>query len=278
SSFINFIDSDASPINFYDIITNKNSIDLENDTLSYNTYLHNNYRFANAYNNPEIIYKDLPGVGRFPVDIKRSSITSVMDAMNYIGGYSTITSVLVFPKDLSSKQQIFKYLDKWNEGKPEEAQIMYADLAGTLTDALGTMIDIISIVLIVFSSVSLLVSCVMTGVITYTSVLERTKEIGILRAVGARKKDVGRLFEAESVIIGGIAGLAGVLFTFIVEWPISIIINTRFPEQNIGMICNLSPWHALILVAISILLTFVSGFIPARKAAKKDPVVALRTE
>ena len=251
------------------------------------SYLRSNYRFATEF-------KDIPfetHIVENPLDPSKkyklilpapsedgSPIYDVDDVMGYVSGYSTITSVLIFPKSITDKHRIFDYLDKWNVGKSEESQIFYSDLAGTLTDALGTMIEVISIVLIVFSSVSLLVSCVMTGVITYTSVLERTKEIGILRAIGARKKDVGRLFEAESVIIGGIAGLAGVLVTFIVEWPISLIINLRFPEQNIGMICNLSPWHALILVLISILLTFVSGFIPARKAAKKDPVVALRSE
>lgn len=273
---------------FYSILT-----DLENptpdtvfhsDNINIKNYLRSNYRFANNLKAPiftdygPVIYP--PGYEGYqmPYNVDINSIDDINDVVSYVCGYSPITSILIFPKTLNDKHRIFTYLDKWNEGKADADQIKYSDIAGTLTDALGTMIDIISIVLIVFSSVSLLVSCVMTGVITYTSVLERTKEIGILRAIGARKKDVGRLFEAESVIIGGIAGLAGVLFTFIVQWPISLIINARFPEQQIGMICNLSPWHALILVIISILLTFIAGFIPARKASKKDPVVALRTE
>ena len=140
------------------------------------------------------------------------------------------------------------------------------------------MINVISIVLIIFASISLLVSCVMTGIITYVSVIERTKEIGILRAVGARKKDVGRLFEAESCIIGGLAGIIGCLFAYIVCFPINQILNHIYPEYNLGGIASLNPLHALILIIISILLTFFSGLIPARVAAKKDPVIALRSE
>ena len=243
------------------------------------SYLRSNYRFATEYSKTLDFYENTELLEDYTVLIPiPGTYDDLSDILAYSSGYSTITSVLIFPKSLSDKGRIFRYLDQYNKNLEEDQKILYSDLAGSLTDALGTMIDVISVVLIVFSSVSLLVSCVMTGVITYTSVLERTKEIGILRAIGARKKDVGRLFEAESVIIGGVAGLIGVLVTFIAEWPISLIINSNFPEQNIGMICNLSPIHALILVAISILLTFVSGFIPARKAANKDPVVALRTE
>lgn len=260
-----------------------NSSDGSVVPCSMKNFMKSNYRFSNELKLPtftDYVEIDIPEYKgyKIPTNIDPNSIDGFEDLITSVYGYSTITSILIFPKTLSDKSRIFNYLDLYNVGKDETQQILYADLAGTLTDALGTMIDIISVVLICFSAVSLLVSCVMTGVITYTSVLERTKEIGILRAIGARKKDVGRLFEAESVIIGGIGGLIGVVFTFIVEWPISLIINNSFPEQKIGMICNLNPIHALVLVIISILLTFVAGFIPARKAAKKDPVVALRTE
>lgn len=264
----------------YGTLSNAEDSEAFANNWSFSAYTKSNYRVANTFRQPELTgyvpYQEY----QIPTDVVPGTFDDLNDVLMHVSGYSPITSVLVFPKDLSSKAKVFSYLDAWNNQFPEKdaRRILYSDIAGTLTEALGTMIDIISIVLIVFSSVALLVSCVMTGVITYTSVLERTKEIGILRAIGARKKDVGRLFEAESVIIGGIAGLAGVLFTFIVQWPISLIINARFPEQQIGMICNLSPWHALILVIISILLTFIAGFIPARKASKKDPVVALRTE
>ena len=140
------------------------------------------------------------------------------------------------------------------------------------------MITVISIVLIIFASISLAVSCVMTGIITYTSVLERTKEIGILRAVGARKKDVGRLFEAESTIIGGVSGIIGCAVSYLITIPINQILNHRYPDYNLGNIADLSLFHVLLLVGISIVLTLISGLIPSRIASKKDPVTALRTE
>lgn len=253
---------------FYDLSNNN-----QPSQYGLNLYLLNNLKFSNK------IAEGLKFVNLFDIDYPDpDTYTNINELFAYLSGYSTITSIMIFPQDLSAKHQIFAHLDAFNTDKAEDDKIYYSDIASTITDAVGTMIDIISIVLIIFSSISLLVSCVMTGVITYTSVLERTKEIGILRAIGARKKDVGRLFEAEAVIIGGVAGIFGVLVTFIVQFPISFALINNFPEQNIGMICNLSPWHALLLVFVSILLTFVAGFIPARKASKKDPVVALRTE
>jgi putative ABC transport system permease protein len=118
----------------------------------------------------------------------------------------------------------------------------------------------------------------MTGIITYNSVLERIKEIGVLRAVGARKKDVGRLFKSESLIIGVFSGLVGVIATYLISIPINLILNSVFPDYNIGSIANLSIVAAIVLVVISGALAFVSGIIPARNAARKDPVTALRSE
>ena len=118
----------------------------------------------------------------------------------------------------------------------------------------------------------------MTGIITYNSVLERIKEIGVLRAVGARKKDVGRLFKMESLIIGVVSGLVGVVATYIISFPINIILNSVFPDYNIGQIASLDIFAAIILIIISGILAFVSGIIPARNAARKDPVIALRSE
>jgi putative ABC transport system permease protein len=192
--------------------------------------------------------------------------------------YSLITSILIFPSSLTTKEALSNYLDAYNDGKSDDEQIWYSDIMSTFTNSLGVLINVITTVLIVFASISLVVSCIMTGIITYVSVIERTKEIGILRACGARKKDVGRLFEAECVIVGAGAGLIGILVTVIACYPISAMINNMYPGNNLGHICELSPMAALILFAISIVLAIISGVLPARIAAKKDPVTALRTE
>lgn len=188
-----------------------------------------------------------------------------------------ITSITIFPKGFAEKTEVLKYLDKFNSDHLNN-KVVYTDLAAVLTDSVGTMIDIISIVLICFAAISLVVSSVMIGIITYVSVIERTKEIGILRSIGARKKDVSRLFQAETVIVGLISGLFGVIVTYILSLPINLILNNVFPDVQIGNIANLDPFAALALILISVVLTFIAGFIPARMASKKDPVVCLRTE
>ena len=201
-----------------------------------------------------------------------------MDFLALEKGFSLTTSILIFPAALTTKKELTAYLDKYNEGKVDSDQIAYNDVMSTFTDSLGTMIQMISVVLIVFASISLVVSSIMTGIITYVSVVERTKEIGILRACGARKKDVGRLFQAECVIIGAMAGVIGVGVSWVACFPISAIIDHQFPGNGLSSIASLSPYHGLILIAIAIALAFISGLIPARIAAKKDPVAALRTE
>ena len=146
------------------------------------------------------------------------------------------------------------------------------------TSSLGTLISLISLVLVIFASISLVVSSIMTSIITYISVVERTKEIGIIRACGARKRDVGHLFEAECVMIGTVAGLIGVGVTALLNIPLSIIIDHMYPGNGLEHIASLNPLHALILLLLSILLAFLSGLIPARMGARKDPVEALRSE
>ena len=139
----------------------------------------------------------------------------------------------------------------------------------------NTMIDIITIALIAFTALSLVVSTVMIGIITYVSVVERIKEIGILRAVGARKKDIKRLFNAETFMIGLAAGLVGIVVTYLISLLLNLVLGVLF---GIYTIASLPIWQAFIMVLISVGLTLVSGLIPASAAAKKDPVVALRTE
>ena len=140
---------------------------------------------------------------------------------------------------------------------------------------ISTIINAISYVLIAFVSISLVVSSIMIGIITYISVLERTKEIGVLRSIGASKRDIKNVFVSESVIIGFVAGVLGILITVILNIPINIIINSL---ADIGAVAHLPIVGAVILVAVSVFLTFIAGLIPARVASKKDPVIALRTE
>lgn len=212
----------------------------------------------------------------------------VISLLAYINSYSNIQSLIIFPTSLTNKTLLMEKLDEFNviDATGEDPyraanvgeQVHYTDMVGTLTGSLNQLIDILSVVLIVFASISLVVSCVMTGIITYVSVIERTKEIGILRALGARKKDVGRLFEAECVVIGFISGGFGCLIAYLICFPINAILNAIYPDYGIGNIAALSWSSVIILIAISILLTFISSLLPARAAAKKDPVTALRSE
>lgn len=205
---------------------------------------------------------------------------NIMDLVAYFNSYSLITSILIFPSSLSSKDAIKARLDAWNSSssRPLSQNVYYTDLMASFTSSLGTLIDLISVVLVIFASISLIVSSIMTSIITYVSVVERTKEIGVIRACGARKRDVGHLFEAECVMIGLSAGLIGIGMTALLNIPISSIIDKMYPGNGLQHISSLNPIHAIILVAISIFLAFISGLIPARLGAKKDPVAALRSE
>ena len=159
---------------------------------------------------------------------------------------------------------------------PEENQINYTDYVALLMSSVTTIVDAITYVLIAFVAISLVVSSIMIGVITLISVQERTKEIGILRAIGASKRNVSSMFNAETMIIGFASGLLGVLVTYLLCIPINLILNALTGIANLRAFLPVSA--ALILIAISVLLTLFAGLIPSRSAAKKDPVVALRTE
>jgi len=185
------------------------------------------------------------------------------------------TSISIYPKDFAGKDAIKKYLDEYNANKSQDDQVVYSDLAETIGSTVGTMINTVSYVLIGFAAISLLVSTIMIGIITYVSVLERTKEIGILRSVGARKKDISRLFNAETLIIGFSAGMLGICISYLLTIPINMIISKLV---NIDNIAQLTPLSAVILILGSMTLTLIAGLVPSRMAAKKDPVVALRTE
>lgn len=194
-----------------------------------------------------------------------------------LGAISTPSSIRIYPVDFSSKNEIKAYLDEFNLTVEEDNyKIYYLDLAEQITSTIGTLIDTITYVLVAFSAISLVVSSIMIGIITYVSVLERTKEIGILRALGARKKDISRVFNAETFLIGLTAGAIGVFLAWIMTFPINKIIGNLVEE--IGKIANFSSVAMITLILISIILTLISGLIPARIAAKKDPVEALRSE
>lgn len=187
----------------------------------------------------------------------------------------TPSAIHIYPIDFASKDTVKDEIAKFNEGKNDEEQIKYTDILDLLLSSVSTIIDAISYVLIAFVSISLVVSSIMIGVITYISVLERTKEIGILRAMGASKRDIARVFNAETLIIGLAAGLLGIGVTVLLNIPINKIINSI---AQIGNIAKLPTDGAIVLVCISMLLTFIAGLIPSKMASKKDPVVALRTE
>ena len=193
----------------------------------------------------------------------------------YLGDDTVPNTIMLYPKDFDSKKDLLAYLDAYNEGKDEEDQVIYTDQAALISSMSGSIMDAITVVLIAFSSISLIVSCIMIGIITYISVLERTKEIGILRALGARKKDISRVFNAETFIIGVTSGLIGIFIAFLLTFPANVVI---YKYSELSNVARLNPVHALILIIISTTLTMIGGLIPARVASKKDPVIALRTE
>ena len=232
------------------------------------------------------------------------SSTLLQVTANYLGGGELPSAIYIYPTDFDAKNEVCKYLDEWNNMCDSGAQysysavtynddgtttvltdqvatldssmkITYSDTVGLIINMINTMIEMITIALIAFTALSLVVSTVMIGIITYVSVVERIKEIGILRAVGARKKDIKHLFNAETFIIGLVAGLIGILVTYILSLVINIIVMSL---AGIWGIAALPWWQAIIMVLLSVGLTLISGLIPAASAAKKDPVVALRTE
>jgi len=185
-------------------------------------------------------------------------------------------SINIYAKDFNSKELLEEFIADYNEQAADAQKIQYTDMIGIFLSGITTIIDVISYVLIAFVSISLVVSSIMIGIITYISVLERIKEIGILRAIGASKRDISRVFNAETLIVGLTAGIIGILFTVLLCLPINAIIHHLSGITSVNAVL---PWvGGLILVVLSMLLTFIAGLVPARIAAKKDPVVALRSE
>lgn len=186
------------------------------------------------------------------------------------------SGITIYPRDFDAKESICTMITEYNDQQEkEEDTIDYTDYIGLMMNSVTTIVNMITYVLIAFVAISLIVSSIMIGIITYISVLERTKEIGILRSIGASKKDISRVFNAETLIEGFVAGALGILITLLLCIPINLVVESLTGVAGIAAL----PWQgAVILVAISILLTMIAGLIPSRMAAKKDPVVALRTE
>ena len=200
------------------------------------------------------------------------------DANMVVLGYATLenpSSINIYPKDFASKERIIELIDEYNDNAEEADEIEYTDIVGVMMSSVTSIINAISYVLIAFVAISLVVSSIMIGIITYISVLERTKEIGILRSIGASKRDISRVFNAETVIVGAVAGILGVGLSYLLTIPINAIIAHL---TTVPMRAAIPYAAAGILVLISILLTLVAGLFPSRIAAKKDPVIALRTE
>ena len=193
--------------------------------------------------------------------------------------YSKPASIDIYPKDFESKQSVIDildgYNDKMNAAGDEDKVVSYTDIVGALMSSVTTIVNMISYVLVAFVAISLVVSSIMIGIITYISVLERKKEIGILRSIGASKGDISRVFNAETIIVGFAAGVIGIGLTALACIPANAIVYSLFDVENVAIL----PWQAAIaLVGISVLLTFLAGLIPSSAAAKKDPVEALRSE
>ena len=212
------------------------------------------------------------------IEILASAIYGTSDKVVYLselGGCDLPSRITIYTDSFENKDLITAYLDEWNVGRDEVDQIKYTDTVGLIMTMVNTLITMITVALIVFTSISLVVSTVMIGIITYVSVVERIKEIGVIRAMGGRKRDVKNLFTAETVIIGLLAGIIGIVVTYLLSVIANIIIGSI---TGIYTIAALPAWQAVMMVAISVVLTLVSGLIPASAAAKQDPVVALRTE
>lgn len=199
------------------------------------------------------------------------------DTLKIIGAsdLTSPSSISIYPKNFDDKEKVTEIIKKYNDSVEKENRINYTDYVKILMSGITTIIDVITYILIAFVAISLVVSSIMIAIITYISVLERTKEIGILRAIGASKKDISRVFNAETIIEGFMSGTFGILITLFLN---KVVDKVVYSLANVKNITHLTVQNALILIAISVILTFIAGLIPSKIASKKDPVVSLRSE
>ena len=196
-------------------------------------------------------------------------------AIRTVGGESKPNSIQIYVSNFEAKEALIAHLDAWNDTHDVNQQVKYTDSIGTMMSMVEMILDVITYVLVAFTAISLVVSSVMIGIITYVSVVERVKEIGVLRSLGARKRDIKNLFNAETFIIGLASGLIGVGVSYLIAFVVNLIL---LGLTGIPSLASLPVTSAVIMVVISVVLTLISGLIPANAAAKKDPVVALRSE
>lgn len=270
-------DEEATTIKVQAIIRGKeDKKELTQSGIYYNSALvdnmiNKNKESAIVKRQQEVNYNVLTGQ---PFDNTTSTVTKD-SVLGILGAEVTPSIIYLYPKDFETKDYITSYLDDYNKGKEEVDKVLYTDYAAMISSLSGSIMDAITYVLIAFSSISLIVSCIMIAIITYISVLERTKEIGILRALGARKKDIKRVFNAETFLVGIFSGLLGIIIAEVLTVPTNQMIERLSDLPNVA---QLNPIHAIILVLVSVTLTVLGGLIPASIASKKDPVEALRTE
>ena len=210
-----------------------------------------------------------------PPVFSSSTLKDTLKKLGYVD-LDSPSAINLYASTFENKDAIAEAIEAYNDTVEEEDEIHYTDMVALLMSSITTIINVISYVLIAFVGISLVVSSIMIGIITYISVLERTKEIGILRAIGASKRDISRVFNAETFIVGLAAGLIGILVTAVLNIPINIIVHDLTGIMSLKS--SLPLIGAVFLVLISVILTFIAGLIPSGVAAKKDPVIALRSE
>ena len=221
------------------------------------------------------IVKAQTGSEKNVMNLSAMTDTAKASFLSYLGGNAIPSSIMLYPETFEDKEEVVAYLEAYNTGRAEEDQIFHTDLAETISQMTGGIINGITIVLVAFAAISLIVSLIMISIITYTSVLERTKEIGVLRSLGARKKDITRVFDAETFILGLLSGLMGVAAAWLLTIPMNRILFRLTELENIA---SLQLSHIVILIAVSTLLAVLGGHIPAKVASEKDAVEALRSE
>ena len=242
--------------------------------IGYTTLL-TNYILEDAMTSKIVIAQKDSETVNVLTDTEFNSQITYDSVMQLLGGDTTPTGIQIYPTSFEAKDDIKAYIDTYNIGRDDIDEIVYTDLAEVLSSTISTLINTITIILAAFAAISLVVSSIMIGIITYVSVIERTKEIGIMRSLGARKKDISRIFNAETLLIGLGSGILGILVYLALQGPLNIIISKLIDVDGFA---NLPIQFAIGLVLLSSTLTFISGLIPSRIAANKDPVTALRTE